>query len=144
MMRLIPSALSVMLGALLSLMLHATPSKSARTDSAPSRTQRLCGWYDNPSPQNAYLIDRTGEWVLSEMAGHQAEGNWSPDFGKSQWFLSGSGSYGYGCACMNVIAEKANMKITKVLSSRARPIDACYFDKTLPKRKRLPLSPLDR
>jgi Protein of unknown function (DUF4087) len=114
---------------------HAATSATAKV---------LCGWYDNPSPQNAYLIDRTGEWVLSEMGGHQTEGDWNPNFKKSQWFLSGSGGYGYGCACMKVVTNKTSMQITRVLSAKARAIDACYFDKTLPKRKRQRLSPLDR
>ena len=108
------------------------------------RAQNRCGWYDNPTPQNFYLIDGAGEWILSEMGRHEASGDWRPAFKESDWVLSGNGSYGYGCACASVIVDKGDRRIVRVLSSRVRRLSACYSDKTLAKQKRRPLSPLER
>ncbi|HET7863945.1 MAG TPA: DUF4087 domain-containing protein, partial [Burkholderiaceae bacterium] len=33
-----------------------------------------CGWFDNPTPGNATLVDRDGEWTIGLQGGHQASG----------------------------------------------------------------------
>ena len=43
-----------------------------------------CGWFENPTPANAWLTDRDGEWNLGLQSGYQAEGNW-PEFEPSDW-----------------------------------------------------------
>lgn len=80
------------------------------------RAQNRCGWYDNPTPQNAYLVDTDGEWILSEMGGHEASGDWRPAFKESDWVLSGNGGYGYGCACMSVIVKQGDRRNVRMLS----------------------------
>ena len=57
-------------------------SARPRTPDAPEvdRAGTRCGWFSNPTPANASLYDRDGEWVIGVQGGHQAEGDW-PDFG---------------------------------------------------------------
>ena len=89
-----------------------------------------CGWFENPTPQNASLLDRDGEWVLSVQGGHQAKGNW-PMFKASQWVRTNVGSYGYGCACLKVQTATDSVDVTRIVSSYAKPLSACRKDKAL-------------
>lgn len=91
-----------------------------------------CGWFSNPTPSNAWLTDRHGEWLISVQGGYQAEGDW-PAFKDSQWVKTNI-NYGYGCACMKVTTSRAEMKIVSIQSAFAKPISACRRDRAL-KRK---------
>jgi hypothetical protein len=102
-------------------------------------TQR-CGWFDNPSAQTASLLDRDGEWVISQQGGHSAQGGWPPKFKPSQWVRTGSGSYGYGCACMKVQVNASQQQITRIVSSQAKALSACRNDKHLKGKE--PFNPL--
>jgi hypothetical protein len=90
-----------------------------------------CGWLDNPSPGNAWLNDRDGEWTVAIQGGHQAKGKWTPTFKNSQWVRMGVGSYGYGCVCMKVKANAESQEIIEVISAIAKPLSACRQDKAL-------------
>lgn len=89
-----------------------------------------CGWFDNPTPSNAWLHDRHGEWEISVQGEYQAKGEW-PRFKGSQWVRTGSGSSGYGCACMNVQANAQSQRVTRIISAQAKPLAACRRDKAL-------------
>jgi hypothetical protein len=97
--------------------------------SAPAAAETRCGWFDNPTPANASLHDREGEWVISVQGGHQAEGDW-PSFGPKQW-VETNGHYGYGCACLRVRADRETHRVTQIESARARPLSACRRDRAL-------------
>lgn len=88
-----------------------------------------CGWFHNPTPANAWLIDRDGEWTIGVQGGYQAEGDW-PDFKASQWVKTNV-NYGYGCACMNVTVNKDEEQIVTIHSATARPLSACRKDKAI-------------
>ncbi len=88
-----------------------------------------CGWFVNPTPANAWLFDADGEWIIATQGGAQADGDW-PEFGKSQWVKTNV-NYGYGCACMKVEVNKADERITRIISGNARPLSACRKDKAL-------------
>lgn len=94
--------------------------------------RKLCGWFDNPTPGNAWLTDREDEWTVGMQGGHQAEGEW-PTFTPKQWVRSG-GSHGHGCACLVVIADPRTHEIKRIVSSHGRPLSACRNDPSLPKR----------
>jgi hypothetical protein len=94
--------------------------------SAPETVLR-CGWFDNPTPGNAWLHDRDGEWTIGIQGGHQATGTW-PRFKSSEWVRTGSGSAGYGCACMKVHADAESRDVVRIVSARARPLSACRSD----------------
>lgn len=73
--------------------------------SAPAAEENRCGWFINPTPGNAWLKDRDGEWTVGIQGGEQTEGGW-PSFGRGRWVAT-NGSYGYGCACMRVTVGHA-------------------------------------
>ncbi|MEP6850163.1 MAG: DUF4087 domain-containing protein [Acidobacteriota bacterium] len=101
------------------------------SDSANSNVAKpelRCGWFENPTPANAWLIDRDGEWTISIQGGDQAEGDW-PDFNRSQW-VETNGHYGYGCACLKVETDSERY-VTRILSSTPKPLAQCRRDKAL-------------
>lgn len=90
-----------------------------------------CGWLDNPTPGNASLYDKDGEWTIAIQGGHQATGDWPPDFPPGQWVGNGTGDYGYGCACLKVEVDAEEKNILGILSGKARPLSACREDPTI-------------
>lgn len=93
--------------------------------------QTRCGWWDNPSPGNAWLIDRDGAWEVAIQGGHQAEGDW-PEIPARQK-VRVNGSYGYGCACLQVRANSQTRQVSAILSAKAQPLAQCRSDKALGK-----------
>ncbi|HRB21197.1 MAG TPA: DUF4087 domain-containing protein [Nitrosomonas sp.] len=57
--------------------------KAERWTARPSGVEKICGWFDNPTPANAWLTDHHGEWTIAVQGGYQAEGDW-PSFSDSQ------------------------------------------------------------
>lgn len=102
----------------------------AAVAAASAPVVQRCGWFDNPSPGNATLVDAAGEWTVGQQGGHQAEGPW-PRFPASRWVRTGTGSAGYGCACLRVRADDGTHEVASILSARARPLSACRFDPAL-------------
>jgi len=96
---------------------------------AASSQQKLCGWFQNPTPGNAWLQDRSTEWVVGVQGGHQAEGDW-PEFKASQW-IETNGSYGYGCACITAVVNGESREVVRIVSARAQPIKVCRDDRKL-------------
>jgi hypothetical protein len=90
-----------------------------------------CGWLDNPTPGNASLYDKDGEWTIAVQGGHQATGDWPPAFKPGQWVNSGQGSYGYGCVCLTVEVDAEEKNILNILSGKARPLSACRKDRAI-------------
>jgi hypothetical protein len=89
-----------------------------------------CGWFDNPSPGNASLFDREGEWIIAMQGEHTAKGKW-PEFKKSEWVSTGNGSYGYGCLCMHVTEDAEKQYILDIHDAKTKPLAACRSDKKL-------------
>jgi hypothetical protein len=92
--------------------------------------QTRCGWFHNPSPNNVTLLDRDGEWTIAMQGQYEAKGDW-PEFKKSQWVASGNASYGYGCACLRVVADRATHRIASIMSSTVKPLATCRRDRKL-------------
>ncbi|MBU0748202.1 MAG: DUF4087 domain-containing protein [Gammaproteobacteria bacterium] len=105
-----------------------TPQPAAGV--APTLENR-CGWFHNPTPNNATLTDRDGEWVVSTQGGDSAEGDW-PVFTDAQWKKT-NGHYGYGCACMKVVVDRGDQRVLRIASATAKPLKACREDRALPK-----------
>jgi len=101
----------------------------------PALAERRCGWLENPTPANYWLTDRDGEWTISTQGGPFAEG-WDdmPDMTTQGWVRT-NGSYGYGCACMEVTTNRRDMSITRVISARPVPLRQCRNDRSLPRRR---------
>jgi len=104
---------------------------SAGAADNPGKVQTRCGWFENPTPGNAWLNDRDGQWVIGVQGGHQAEGDW-PEFKPSQWVRTNN-DYGYGCACIKGVANDETHEIVSIRSAHARPLAACRKDGALKK-----------
>ncbi|KMM77393.1 hypothetical protein ACP93_00640 [Xanthomonas sp. NCPPB 1128] len=96
----------------------------------PAQTVTRCGWFDNPSPGNATLVDKDGEWMVGQQGGHQAEGTW-PTFSRARWVATGTGSAGYGCACLKVRARDDTQEVTTIVAVTVQPLKICRQDKAL-------------
>lgn len=96
---------------------------------ATEKTERRCGWFENPSPANATLTDRDGTWQIATQGGYQAKGNW-PRFSAKQWVTT-HGAYGYGCSCMTVSTDAASRQLNNLTKAAERPLAACRNDPAL-------------
>ncbi|MCI2261884.1 DUF4087 domain-containing protein [Xanthomonas indica] len=105
----------------------------------PAATATRCGWFDNPSPGNATLVDRDGEWTVGQQGGHQADGTW-PTFPHARWVATGTGSAGYGCACLEVRSQDDTREVITIVSATVQPLKTCRQDKAL--RGKEPENPL--
>ena len=103
------------------------------SESAMSEFETRCGWFSNPTPGNAWLKDRDGEWIIGIQGGHQAEGDW-PDFKPKQWIKTNV-HYGYGCACLQVKVNRKTHEVLEIKSAYARPLTACRKDRSLKEPK---------
>ena len=111
--------------------LLATTSDAVLASASPTHDADMrCGWFDNPTPGNATLVDRDGEWTVGQQGGHQATGPW-PAFGRGQSVRTGTGSAAYGCACLKVKADREAHEIDTILSARALPLSTCRKDPAL-------------
>ncbi|MCF7220687.1 DUF4087 domain-containing protein [Marilutibacter chinensis] len=97
---------------------------------AGERRQTRCGWFENPTPGNAWLSDRDRTWIIGTQGGPQAEGDW-PGFEGGEWIVTNGSSYGYGCACMSVTVDAAAGRILTLQDARAVPLSQCRADAAL-------------
>ena len=93
--------------------------------------EKRCGWFHNPTPNNATLTDRDGEWVISTQGGNSSEGDW-PVFTDAQWKKT-HGHHGYGCACIKVVVDRADRRVLRIASALVKPLKTCHQDRALPK-----------
>jgi hypothetical protein len=115
------------LAVLIAVSMIALASMAARAGSV------RCGWLDNPTPGNASLYDKDGEWTIAAQGGHQANGDWPPAFKPGQWIRRGPGSYGYGCVCLTVELDEKGKNILDILSGEGRPLSVCRKDRAIAK-----------
>jgi hypothetical protein len=108
--------------------LSPPPSGPSAAPSA-SGFERRCGWVDNPTPANWWLVDRDGTWEIGIQGGHQAEGD-LPDFGGA--WVETNGHHGYGCACVDVRVDRSSHQVLVVRGAKALPLARCKGDKALP------------
>ena len=103
------------------------------TVSADGPWEKRYGWFSNPTPANAWLDDRDGEWTIGIQGGHQADGDW-PDFKPREWVKTNV-NYGYGCACMLVKVNQQTHEVLEIKSAYSRPLSACRKDRHLKEPK---------
>jgi len=107
-------------------------------ESEATQFETRCGWLSNPTPANISLYDRDGEWIIGVQGGYQVEGDWDwPAFKPRQWVVTNAGSYGYGCACLQVRVNKETEKVLEIKSSRARTLAVCRQERSLKRWKQL-------
>lgn len=96
---------------------------------AAHAAETRCGWFYNPTPSNAWLIDGDGEWLISSQdVVASAEGDW-PLTGT--WVKQNAGDYGYGCTCARVETDPSAGRITRIISSKPRTLAQCRADPDL-------------
>lgn len=108
------------------------PADSVNTPTG-GKFENRCGWFVNPTPANAWLNDKDGEWTVSVQGGYQAEGDWG-DFPDDRWVKT-NGNYGYGCACMKVRVDFEEKRILKIADWTTKPLSACRNDAALKEPK---------
>ena len=100
---------------------------------ASPATERRCGWLQNPTPANWWLVDRDGEWLIGAQGGYQAPGlDNMPDMTTRGW-VEVNGHYGHGCACMNVTTDRRARRVTRIVSATPVPLRQCRADRRLPR-----------
>jgi hypothetical protein len=104
---------------------------------APSREVR-CGWIENPTPGNLWLIDKDATWTITSQGqaeGPDADGIDNIPQGDPKQFVDTSrgAGHGYSCGCLTVETNAKDQRITKVVSGKNLPLAKCKADKTLPK-----------
>jgi uncharacterized protein DUF4087 len=110
---------------LLAALLAAAPAAAA--------PQTRCGWLQNPTPANWWLIDRDGEWLIGAQGGYQAPGmDDMPDMSSGGW-VEVNGHHGYGCACLSVTTDTRSRRIARIVSARPLPLRQCRADPRLPR-----------
>ena len=106
-------------------------SASLGSSTTLEKSEMRCGWFSNPTPANASLFDREGEWIIGVQGGYQAEGDW-PSFSPKQWVKTNV-HYGYGCACLRVRVDRSEQRILVIENAQARALSACRRDPALRK-----------
>ena|SRR5271154_7336507 len=99
------------------------------TASVASAGELRCGWYEDPTPANAWLTDRDATWIIGVQGGYQARGDW-PDFTKKQWVRT-NGDYGHGCACIHGIFDHQTKRVVNITSAQAQTLTNCREDHAL-------------
>jgi hypothetical protein len=95
-----------------------------------STVKTMCGWLDNPTPQNMDFVDGNATWTISQQGSKEAKGlPLKVNFGKE--FVTTQASYGYGCACIEAITDSATMKVVEIKSIKEKKLSDCRNDKSL-------------
>ncbi len=96
---------------------------------ASPKLENRCGWFENSTPGNATFTDGDGEWRIAMQGEYQAAGDW-PEFKPSQW-VNTNRSYGYGCACLKVMANQKTHDIETIKSATPHSLATCRNDHAL-------------
>jgi hypothetical protein len=97
-----------------------------------SLAETRCGWLENPTPGNYWLIDKDNTWTIMAQGGYEADGvDMIGDISASD-YVNTNGNYGYACACMDVMTEAESSRITMIHSFRQLRVSKCLNDKALP------------
>jgi len=101
----------------------------AAADHGATGVERMCGWFQNPSPGNVVLTDRHGDWTIGIQGDYQAQGSW-PEFTSHDWITTNR-HYGYGCACLTATVDQREMRVIRIHRAVARPLRKCRRDKLI-------------
>lgn len=96
-----------------------------------SKATRLCGWWDNPTPGNVWLNDRSGQWTIAMQGMYEANGVW-PEFKPGQQ-LPKDAPHGYGCACITARVDQTSRFVYSFTDAKALSPKVCRADPGLKK-----------
>ena len=95
--------------------------------------EQRCGWIQNPTPSNWWLVDKQATWIMMTQGGSEPAGfDHVPDISTKD-YVRQNGNYGYACACLNGDFDKASSKMTRLYAFRQLPLKTCRNDRSLPK-----------
>lgn len=92
--------------------------------------EKRCGWLENPTPANLWLIDSESEWTISiQGRGFINEDSMEnmPTIDQNE-FVRTNGYYGFSCVCLNVKTNKENSEILEVYSGEQLLLKQCLED----------------
>jgi hypothetical protein len=92
--------------------------------------EKRCGWLENPTPANLWLIDNDSEWTLSiQGRGFINENSMEnmPSIDQKE-FVRTNGNYGFSCVCLNVKTNKEKSEILEVYSGEQLLLKQCLED----------------
>lgn len=98
---------------------------------AAEKPQTRCGWIENPTPANYWLLDAQGEWTISVQGGYQAEGDlvYPADYDRD--YVKTNVNYGYFCGCITATVNPKLNRVIKIFSASAKTLQACLSDSKL-------------
>ena len=92
--------------------------------------EKRCGWLENPTPANLWLIDSESEWTLSiQGKGFINEDSMEkmPAIDENE-FVRTNGNYGFSCVCLNVKTNKERSEILEVYGGEQLLLKKCLED----------------
>ncbi|EPQ8267460.1 DUF4087 domain-containing protein [Vibrio sp. Y176] len=110
---------------------------------AATAEETRCGWLENPSPANMWLIDRDGSWDISVQGTSNALDDKSMELlyqatANENEFVRTNRNYGFSCACLTVDVDEEQNSITTIYKSKQLPLKQCIEDISITKDIPLP------
>ncbi|MFH4464884.1 DUF4087 domain-containing protein [Vibrio diabolicus] len=110
---------------------------------AATAEETRCGWLENPSPANMWLIDRDGSWDISVQGTSNALDDKSMELlyqatANENEFVRTNRNYGFSCACLAVDVDEEQNSITTIYKSKQLPLKQCLEDISITKDIPLP------
>ena len=102
-----------------------------------------CGWLDNPTPANVWLVDKEGTWVLSTQGVQNPLSDDSIDlifqaFDNKSEYVRTNGNHGFSCACLTLETDKSDHSVTHVSKSKQLDLKRCLEDTSITEHIPLP------
>jgi hypothetical protein len=102
-----------------------------------------CGWLDNPTPANVWLVDKEGQWVISTQGLENSLSDQSMDlvyqaFKNERQYVRTNGNHGFSCACLTLETDKSDHSVTHVSESKQLDLKRCLEDTAITKDIPLP------
>jgi hypothetical protein len=94
--------------------------------------EKRCGWIENLSWANWWLLDHDGKWTISERDGYEAEGTENlPDISLND-YVSTEKNFGYACGCLKGVLDADSFRVVQLESIEIKTVDECRADADLP------------
>jgi hypothetical protein len=92
--------------------------------------EKRCGWLENSTPANLWLIDNDSEWTLSVQGrGFISEKSMANmPFINQEEFVRTNGNYGFSCVCLNVKTNKEKSEILEIYGGEQLLLKQCLED----------------
>ena len=95
-----------------------------------AHAETRCGWLSNPTPQNWWLNDADGQWIIMVQGGYEAQGMDKIVDMQEGEFVPMNYSHGYACFCLDVRTTNDG-GIEEIFSSKQLPLSKCRNDDAL-------------